>query len=377
MAEVLKVESVLWSDAEFGGWRPDDGSTQERFVATPSSVDIRQLLPWRASSVIASWRRESDDRSRRSRWRHSLGAAGLLSVGAMSRSRRVGIARRSSLVAQVAASLGVPMATGIVLCGPPRANQKPVIQLHDERGRAIAFVKVAWNDLTHRLLAAEEQSLIRLNGIPDKGFLVPPVLARGVFGTATWLAIGPVTVDHRGRPDLGQVDALASAVERTGNHWDGRTGESSYIARLIDESKGLAAGEPAVARLVERWGDRPITLAGAHGDFVPWNMLSGAPQPAVWDWERYDSAVPVGFDRLHYRAQVGLHRKQQPLDVAIGAIERDLDRILSDLAPPQRRAHLEWYVADLLCRYERDAGDEPTPRLFGMITNLTEILKGI
>jgi hypothetical protein len=377
MADMVVLQSILWPGAELGDWRRRSATSHIRMIAVPTSNDVHQLLPWRASSIVATALRMSDDRSARRRLRDSIGAAGLLTIGAVSRSRRVGITSGRSLIEHVAGCLNQPTARGVVLCGPQRANQKPVVHLHDSRGRTIAFVKVAINDLTRRLLDDEDAALVRLASIHDKGFRVPPVLARGTFEGAAWLALGPLNVERRRRPDLTQIDALATAIERTGTRWEGRSGDSPFLTRLTAAARGLTAAEAVVAGLTERWAEHPLTLSGGHGDFVPWNLLSGSPQPSVWDWERYQDQVPIGFDRIHYRTQIGLHRNRESLRTAVGMVADHVDDVLPELARHQRQAHLEWYLADLLCRYERDAGDQPTLQLASLVRDLTEILTDI
>ena len=375
MSEVLEIPSVLWPGAELGDWSRDaDGASQARFVASPSASDIRQLIPWRPSSVRAAGARTSDDRPRGRRLRDSLGATALMTVGAMRRSHRVGVTGGSSLVDAVASTLGERGLRGIVMCGPARANQKPVVQLHDRFGRTVAFVKVAWNDLTRQLLDVEAGALDRLASIPDRPFQVPQVLARGRFGDATWIALARVSVGRRGGPVLATADRLAVEIEQTAERWDGTAEASQFVQRVANGAGGLTLTEPAVEMLCERWNGQRMTLAAAHGDFVPWNILSGTPRPAVWDWERYDPAVPVGFDRLHYRVQIGLHRRHEPIGGTIGAVARDLEHVLPELSRWQRRQHLEWYVVDLLGRYERDGVERHGQRWIGLVQQLSDAL---
>ena len=372
MSESLDLSTVLWTDAALGDWQ--FGATAERLIAMPNSGEIRQLLPWRPSSVMATWRRRSDDRPARRQWRDALGVAGLLTAGAMTRSRRLGVLPQQSLVHHVASLLGHSNVSGIVLCGPPRANQKPVIQLHDRWGRTIAYIKVAWNDLTAGLLDDEHAALDHLSALPDKGFTSPPVLASGVFGDSTWLALGPVGVDRRHRPEYRQFDTLAINIERTGSNWEGPTADSDYVAALGRRAADLDNGQRVVELLHDRWSDQTIRLGASHGDFVPWNTLSGSPEPAVWDWERYQTSAPLGFDRLHVRVQIGVHRTRNTLPETLRQVGRQLDQVLPDLTPAQRQAHFEWYIADLLCRYEQDSGADPE-RLPEFVTNLTDALK--
>jgi hypothetical protein len=88
-------------------------------------------------------------------------------------------------------------------------------------------------------------------------------------------------------------------------------------------------------------------------------MLTGKSAVALWDWERYRKAVPVGFDRLHYRTQVGIRRGRRPLPEVLLSIKDDLATVLPDLSPPTRCAHFDWYLVEMLCRYESDMAHDP------------------
>lgn len=371
-----EILSALWPEAELGSWRV--GRTArgtERSIVASSIDDVRHVLPWRAATVAASARRASDDRSTRTQLRDAVGVAGLLTVGVFRPQHRLGRAGGDSLVALVARELGHPGARGIVICGPQRANRKPVVQLHDRRGRTIAFVKVAFNPLTQRLLAAEQAALSHLGALPDLGFAVPPILGVGQVGSAHWLALGPIGVRRRRQPGLAEVDALARAIERTASTWTGPAHESSFVARTLEQSSGLANAEPIVAALAERDADTLLVTAASHGDFVPWNVLSGEPRPAVWDWERFEHDVPIGFDRLHHRVQVGIRHGRVALTAVVRSLGAQLDVVLHDVDPAVRAVHLDWYLAQMLCRYESDVNEVASPRLDRLISDITSVLK--
>jgi hypothetical protein len=379
MPDRLDVSRVLWSGADVTGWRAPDRPGLERFVAHPDREHVRQLLPLRPGTIVAIGTRSSDDRPRRRAARDSFGAAALIMLGAVSTRRRLGVVGADSLVDHVAKAIGRTGLLGIVQCGPPRANQKPVLQLHDRWGRTVAWVKVAWNDLTRQLLETEVATLERLAGVGDKQFTAPAVLAGGAFGESTWVALAPIGVTKRVRPTMAEADALALRVERTADRWEGACSGSAYLARLAASAAGLDRGEPLVARLAERWGERPLQCAASHGDFVPWNILSGSPAPAVWDWERYSTSAPVGTDRFHFRTQVGIHRRGREVSEVVAEIASDLAAVVPELEPWQRQAHLEWYVVDLLCRYEGDGVDQYQSHWSGLTSGLaraaTELLK--
>ena len=53
----------------------------------------------------------------------------------------------------------------------------------------------------------------------------------------------------------------------------------------------------------EPMGHRPVDFGSWHGDWAPWNMGYRDDIVQLWDWERFSSPVPIGFDAIHFAAQ--------------------------------------------------------------------------
>ena len=71
-------------------------------------------------------------------------------------------------------------------------------------------------------------------------------------------------------------------------------------------TRGDASADPVVARFADvaaAWTDLvgtvPLTWGSWHGDWRTTNMSVTRNGCSVWDWERFSSGVPVGFDALH------------------------------------------------------------------------------
>ncbi|MER7618773.1 hypothetical protein ABT361_44190, partial [Nonomuraea wenchangensis] len=101
------------------------------------------------------------------------------------------------------------------------------------------------------------------------------------------------------------------------------------------------------------------TGAAWHGDFTPWNVC---PAPGgrllVWDWERYTTGVPYGFDALHHFFHRALRRLPPP-DAARVCVARAA-RELAPLGVPAataRQSALRYLIA-LADRHAAD-GHEP------------------
>ena len=77
-----------------------------------------------------------------------------------------------SIATHLSALLGQPVRLGIHL-GPPRANQKPVLQVLTPEGRTLGFAKIGANVLTRQLVAAEAQALEAVAAAGVAGLGVP------------------------------------------------------------------------------------------------------------------------------------------------------------------------------------------------------------
>ena len=60
---------------------------------------------------------------------------------------------------------------------------------------------------------------------------------------------------------------------------------------------------PRSTTIERSYGADTVSLGGWHGDWGRWNMGMDGGVLQLWDWERYDTEVPIGFDALHFIAQ--------------------------------------------------------------------------
>lgn len=213
-----------------------------------------------------------------------------------------------SIERHLAACFGTEVRVGVLL-GTRRVNQKPVLQVFDLQGRLRGYAKVGHNDLTAALVRREADALAALARRRPETFHVPELVHHGRWGGLEVLVVSPLTTDPRRRVPHG---ARATAMRELA-HLSGTTrpllAESGFWERLR-RAAALLAEEPAGPRLgaavraVEASdGGEPLTLGGWHGDWGRWNMGLGDGVLKLWDWERYDPEVPVGFDGLHFLAQ--------------------------------------------------------------------------
>jgi hypothetical protein len=98
-------------------------------------------------------------------------------------------------------------------------------------------------------------------------------------------------------------------VARLGGTTEQALGGSSFFERiqlasdlLSEEWEGVRL-QSAVRTIGETHARDRLTFGSWHGDWGRWNMGMGEGVLKLWDWERYEADVPIGFDALHFAAQ--------------------------------------------------------------------------
>jgi hypothetical protein len=243
--------------------------------------------------------------------------------------------------------------------GAARANRKPVLQLLTASGATVGFAKIGTGPLTKKLVCAERDALIQLSRIGLTRLEVPEVLHCGTWGDLEVLVLSPLPVwQRRVRLAAGQLTSamrelseVAGTVREpltTSSHWQRLT------ARLdgADDSSDRQALLGVLGNLLARVDGTQLAFGASHGDWTPWNMAGTRGGLLVWDWERFDRGVPIGFDALHYwlqaRVASGAHAPAAAADCIRHAPET-LAAFGVDAAPARVTGLA--YVADLAVRY--------------------------
>jgi hypothetical protein len=282
-------------------------------------------------------------------------------------------------------ALGVPLAISIHI-GPARANRKPVLQLLTPAGETIGFAKLGTGPLTRRLVRAETTALTALDHVRLRQVTVPRVLHSGQWNGHQVLvqSVLPIWRPRTALPARRLAEAMLEVASCCGIS-QGWLATSPYWAELSDRLNTLAEqanapdGEDHRARersqearqlraaarsLASRAGDLPLRYGAWHGDWAPWNMAGVSDTVLLWDWERFGSGVPVGFDAIHYELQ----RRIQTSTDATSAVEATVaraERLLApfEVAPEAREVTALLYLVDLAARYLADRQAEAGARL--------------
>lgn len=265
--------------------------------------------------------------------------------------------------------LGTDVRVGVLL-GTRRANQKPVLQVFRLDGSVVGYAKLGHNALTASLVRREARALVRVTNLLPHSFHAPQVLLHSRWSGLEVLVVSDLPTT--GRPVRhGALLPATREVAGLGGTTRGTLAASGYWRRRQEAVVQLDPTQEtdrlgAVARLIEeRHGDEPVTFGGWHGDWGAWNMgmaADGALQ--VWDWERYDPEVPVGFDPLHFAAQQvrpGQRDERRQEAVFLAAVPRVLDEL--GVRTSQHELVLLLYLVEMALRYVDAQRHGTTPAL--------------
>jgi hypothetical protein len=270
-----------------------------------------------------------------------------------------------------------------VMLGTRRVNQKPVLQVFDLEGTLRGFAKVGHNDLTADLVRREAQSLAIVSEHEPRSFRAPRVLHHGRWAGLEILVISPLATDPRDQVTpvarltaMREVSHLAGTTSNplaTSGFWTRLRGT---VALLAENPEGGRL-ETAADDIERRHGADPVSLGGWHGDWGFQNMAMGDGVLQLWDWERYDSEVPIGFDGLHFAAQRVRPWKRDERRQE-GSFLRSVPEILTALGvgdPDQHSLTLRLYLLEVAVRYVDALRHGATPKLRGRTSWVLSLLE--
>lgn len=273
----------------------------------------------------------------------------------------------------------LPRASAVgVLLGPPRANAKPVLRIFDDCGTTIAFGKVGHNELSAALVRHEHQVLHELSGADFAHLEIPQVLHFGTWHGLTVLLVSALQTAGRSEPSwqlpLAACVELAEQTEIT----TADVARSSYLQRLSRRTAALgqqSAVRDQVDAAVATIATTELSFGRWHGDWAPWNMGAGNDPVQLWDWERSQDDVPLGFDIVHFLAQQTFMART-PAPAALTTIRDGAADAMRrwDLGRHEVDATVLLYLCEILVRYTADAGASPSPALRNRIDAVTTML---
>ena len=361
------------------------GTPIAEYLVVPDARRPRLLVPAASRRVAAAAvRRYAEPQSRTARFKRTAVVAavrtGASSVLLRDRVRVTG-PMSGSIDGYLREALGRELAISIHI-GPARANRKPVLQLIGPDGDTFAFGKIGTGPLTQRLVRAETAALTALGSSGLTKLTVPQVLHAGHWrglpvliqsALPVWLPRAPLS---RRRLLAAMLDIAGCCGYTTGTldssrYWHDLRGR---LAALADRSE--AAGLASAAELlVKHAGDMVFRYGAWHGDWAPWNMANLADALLVWDWERFATGVPAGFDAVHHELQKRIQSTGDARDAVEATVRRSAELLAPFGVPPEgREATALLYLVDLAVRYLTDRQAEAGARLGVLGTWLLPVL---
>jgi hypothetical protein len=361
------------------------GTPIAEYLVVPDARRPRLLVPSTSRRVAAAAvRRYAEPQSRAAKLkRDAVVAAVRTGASAVLLRDRIRVTGpySSSIDGYLSESLGRELSVSVHI-GPARANRKPVLQLIGPEGDTFGFGKLGTGPLTRRLVRAETAALEELRGSGLTKLTVPSVLYAGEWrglqvliqsALPVWLPRAPL---HPRRLMAAMLDVAGCCGYTNGplddsGYWQELRGRLHEVADR-PEAAGLAS---AAELLVKHAGDTVFRYGSWHGDWAPWNMANLAETLLVWDWERFATGVPMGFDAVHHELQTRIQSTGDARD----AVEQTVCRAAELLAPfgvpaAGREVTALLYLVDLATRYLTDRQAEAGARLGVLGTWLLPVL---
>lgn len=382
------VSRLLWpppTEVEFAraGRSPHIGSADgehpvetRRFMIVPSQAEPRLVVPVKRRVAAAAVGRHRGSGSPASRMRSRVAQLALRGgAGPLLFRDRLLVARPEqgpALDSYLGTALGCELYVTLEVTGA-RANRKPLMQLMRPDGALVAFAKVGTDELTRRLVRSEGEALARLASVGLSYLSVPRVLHRGRWNELEVLALSPLPshLERRLEPTARLLRAMKE-IARIAGVTEDELAPSAYWRRLQDRLSSAPASperaslESALDLVRRRAGTATLSYGSWHGDWSPWNTaIERRGDLWVWDWERLEVGVPLGFDLLHHRLQAAVHaRGSSPPSAAAALVDQGVT-LLAPFGVSGREARLTalLYLAELSVRYLEDRQEAAGARL--------------
>lgn len=337
-------------------------SEQVRFIAIPTARAPRLLVDVRAPQLAwLATRQANSSRLGLRAARRVLGAAARTGLYNRLPGTCIGVhgpADAPSITDELGSVLGCDELRIAVSIGPARANRKPVLQVADARGRVLAYVKVGHNDLTRSLVRSEAESLQRLATRSWEVVRPPHVVTLAQWRHLTLLVLEPLALPRRLPRSRARGKLLSVVAEIAATDGDASCPWRAHPLhqRLRSRLSRSSALDPWLRQLDRLPPDVELRSGAWHGDLNPGNIVLAPGSCPVWDWERFEPAVPVGFDLLHHDLQHAITRRRRPPATAAAELLRSAPAALAGFGhdAEQADAVCRAYLITLADRYLAD-----------------------
>jgi hypothetical protein len=378
---LYEIASLLWPEpaevALGGAQRRPSSLGPDQYLILPHVRHPRLIVPGAARAAAAAVTGFNASRSRRAGLvSRPLSAALRAGAGPLLFSDRLLIRHPGdTLQSHLSTLLGQELLLALQL-SPARANRKPVAQLIDGSGTVVGYAKIGVNELTRSLIRHEAAALETLGRAATSAVTVPGIQHFGRWRDMEILLLRPLPAWHRApaRSTARLLDAAMREVAGICGITHSPLASSGFWTRIrADLSQIGPRGEPflrIVGQLGERHGNAVLAFGSWHGDWTRTNVAPHGNSVLAWDWERFGTGVPVGFDALHYDLQSSVTVRRRTPEQAVHRTVADAERLLAPfgIGKAGHRGHLSTlttalYLTELAARYLRDRQDEAGARM--------------
>ena len=345
---------LLWPPAPAGAAALGTPGAHSNLIVLPNLRRPRLVVAPDRRVAAAAVRRYGEPRSATSRWgtrglsllmRSGVGGA-LLRKRVVVRPSSAANTIESYLSGQLQQELRISM-----YLGAARANRKPVLHLFTPSGDPVGVAKIGVSPLARELVRAERDALNAIDHARVPALRVPEVLRYGTWHDMPVMVLDALPTEARRHPlsDEHRAEAMAqvAALSDTGEAALADSGWWAGLGTRLAGARNTRAGESVLSALrclESKAGETTLGFGAWHGDWTPWNMAPTVDGLLVWDWERFATGVPVGFDALHYSLQSSITgARRDPLTAARASLTGAPELLApfgigTDAGPPDRRA---------------------------------------
>ena len=171
----------------------------------------------------------------------------------------------------------------------------------------------------------------------------------------------PLPDRHPGLDDLHQLRASGERLRAV------RCGDRGDQREVADRQRPDPVLRGRFGRAMERVdgivGRRTLSWGAWHGDWTPWNMAVAGDRVLLWDWERFEGGVPLGFDALHYVVQSWLGPAGVDPLTAVHRLLAQAERVVAPFGVAGGRDVAQLYLLEIGARYETDRQEAAGARL--------------
>lgn len=367
----LAVANALWPGHEIVAGYVRGGPHAWLFVPIPQRP--RLVVPSERRSAAAVLRSSASGRSPSVRWAMRsasswldqgsgfLGGPGLeLRPTPAARREKAADAMLSHLLGE-----SVRVAWSV---GPARANRKPVLQVMGTQAATLAYAKAGIDQLTTSLVGKEAAALEVIKRHRFRAVEHPDALGLLTGEGTAMLVLSPM--DTEGSAPGDTVDEESAGARLTlhamrelstvQGQYETNLSRSPWHDRLVARIARIPTRErPArLDRLAQSiaQADTRIPFGSWHGDWHTGNYVVSENKVKVWDWERFEGDVPLGFDAQHLALQSALHGPSVDFKQAASTVVSSARRRLQPWGLPPRHAELvaALHLVDIAVRYLED-----------------------